>query len=72
MTTSTPIRKQIYRFRLIAFKKNDHDIYLNIPANSILEAWAEAKRRSFGFPYYLQTIQKPHKKQPSSRAASQT
>lgn len=51
-----------YRFRLTAFKKNDRNLELTISAPSIIEAWAEARLRSFGFPYYLESIQKPNKK----------
>lgn len=60
--TLNPRSKQVYRFRLVAFKKNDHDLELAIAAPSIMSAWSEARRRAFGFPYYLKAIETPTKK----------
>lgn len=56
MTITNDDPRQIFRFRLRSFKKNNADLELRISASSIVEAWAEARRRAQGFPYYLQAI----------------
>lgn len=52
-----PKRKQLYIVKLIAFKKNDHDLQLVIPAYSANEAWAYAQQQCWGFCYYIQSPQ---------------
>jgi hypothetical protein len=49
-----PKPKRLYTVKLTAFKKNDHDLQLVIPAYSPEEAWAKAQAKSWGFAYFVE------------------
>lgn len=53
----SPVQKKLYIVKLTAFKKNDHDLRLVIPAHSANEAWAYAQRQCWGFAYFIEAPQ---------------
>ena len=57
---SEPVQKEprkLYVFKLTSFKKNDRNLRMVVSASSKSQAWSEARRRSYGFAYYLEEPQ---------------